>query len=159
MEEHELREIEVISPNKRRPIKYEVDKNGCWNCISHHKNKDGYPIIKINNNNTSVHRYIYEKNFGKTPKDLLIRHKCDNPACINPEHLEIGTQQDNMNDMVERHRQNKNKGEAHGKSKLNKNQIIEIRKDNRTQRTIAKEYGVSHQHISLIKNIKAWCSL
>ena len=159
MEEHELKEIEVISQNKRKPIKYEVDKNGCWNCISHRKNEDGYPKIKINNKYISVHRYIYEKNFGKIPKGLLIRHRCDNPACINIKHLKIGTQQDNMNDKVERHRQSKLKGELHGRSKLTQNQIIKIRKDVRSQRTISEEYGVSHQHISLIKNMKAWGSL
>lgn len=51
-----------------------------------------------------VHRLVYRETVGELPDHLLVRHSCDNPPCCNPEHLLIGTQADNVNDMVERHR-------------------------------------------------------
>lgn len=51
-----------------------------------------------------VHKVVWEVHFGPVPKGLVVRHSCDNPPCCNPDHLLIGTQQDNVNDMIERGR-------------------------------------------------------
>jgi hypothetical protein len=88
---------------KRKPIEFEVNDNGCFICTSHPLN-DGYCTISINGKSKRLHRFIYESCFGLIPKGLSVRHRCDTPTCINPEHLELGTHLDNMRDKVERKR-------------------------------------------------------
>lgn len=89
---------------------------------------------------------------GKPP-DKHVRHRCDNPPCQNPSHLELGTHQDNMRDMVERKRVKTMYGEKHGKSKLSTqqvNEIIDLYHAGHTQCAIARTYGVTQQNISYI---------
>ncbi|ASN73336.1 homing endonuclease [Acinetobacter phage vB_AbaP_B1] len=99
-------------------------------CIDHGRrgNRDGYTMCKVTGVTRLMHRVVY-CDHNKVPYDsikgLLIRHKCDNPRCINPEHLETGTAQDNSNDMVSRNRQAK--GLKHGMTKLTVEQVKYIR--------------------------------
>ncbi|WP_165365573.1 HNH endonuclease [Bacillus albus] len=102
-------------------------------------------------------RFIYKECFGEIPDDLMVRHKCDNPKCINPEHLELGTQQDNVNDMVERGRNAK--GERNGSAKLSNSDIRQIKdllSKNYTCAEISRMYGVARPSISSIKLNKTW---
>jgi len=93
---------------KRKQIKYIINDNtGCWECTSHFLDNEGYAKIKYNMVTYGIHRLVLEEKIGRIMKDFpeeITRHKCDNPCCINPDHLEIGTIQDNSNDMVERGR-------------------------------------------------------
>ena len=105
--------IKNCKGKKRKPIKYIINnKTGCWECISHYLDNEGYAKIKINMITYGIHRLVLEEKLGrklnKFPKEIT-RHKCDNPCCINPEHLEIGTIKDNSNDMVERGRHKQGK--------------------------------------------------
>jgi hypothetical protein len=97
-------------------------------------------------------------NFGEIPPRMFVCHRCDNPACINLEHLFLGTNQENMKDMKEKGRQAK--GSKQGNSKLNEKQVLEIKRDlaetNLTNREIGKKYGVSKDAISNIKTGKRW---
>jgi hypothetical protein len=79
--------------------------------------KKGYPS----------HRLAYELANGPIPGGLVVRHQCDNRACINLNHLELGTQQQNVQDMFERKRANRATGEHHGRSKLTQQQVDSIR--------------------------------
>jgi predicted XRE-type DNA-binding protein len=148
------------------PIKYIIIDNNCWQCTSHNKKEDGYIFIGRNKKQQYIHRYIYSIYYGEIQKGLVIRHKCDNRACINPEHLESGTQQDNLNDMKIRGRSNKGKKiKKHSeesktkksikKMKLNETQLLEIKKllidGNLFQKEIADKFGVSVTNISNIK--------
>lgn len=72
------------------------NKTMCWNRKVHKGNR--YSNIRINNKLEKAHRVSYLIHKGKIEKDLLVCHKCDNPSCINPDHLFLGTQLDNMND-------------------------------------------------------------
>lgn len=90
---------------KPNPIVWMEDpETGCWECTSHPLNTSGYPRIGKNGKQYCVHRFLYEELFGPVPEGHVVRHKCDNRRCINPEHLELGTYKENSQDMVERKR-------------------------------------------------------
>lgn len=147
--------IKVEGRKNRKPIRYEVNEKGCWNCISH-CNRYGYPAIRIKNETLIMSRYIYERFIKKIPQGLSILHSCDNPSCINPYHSRIGNDQDNADDKVSRNRQCKIKGEKRWNSKLTQTQANEIRKDNRGCRIIGLDYGVGRSTVNAIKNNKRW---
>lgn len=126
----------------------------CWEWIGATNNK-GYGMIKINGKPILTHRFAFEYfNNTKIPKGLCILHKCDNPKCVNYQHLRLGTYQDNDIDKVMKNRQ--------WNQKLTAQDVIEIR--NRMNLgdkilKIAKDYGVTNQNIYAIKNNKSWSHL
>lgn len=146
-------------------LSYEIDPvTGCHICTSHRpQGSSGYPQIMVDGKKIGVHRYVYEtevyeKKYGeKIPEGLEVCHKCDNRRCINPEHLELGTHDDNMRQMVERGRSLK--GSKHGQAKLTEDDVREIRKRldaGESTYSLAKVYGVSQSLISGIKQGKRW---
>ena len=149
-----INKIEVVERARGKSIEYETDNNGCWNCVSHAKEKDGYPVIQINGKQFRMNRYIYLRRHRAIPVGMVVRHKCDNRSCINPSHLEVGTVQDNVNDKMARGRQIR--GEAGGNSKLTQLQVDAIRKDTRYQKDVALQYGINQTHVSRIKNNVLW---
>ena len=145
----------------RSNIEYTVDSNNCFNCTSHKTDKFGYPRISFNRKNTTMHRYIYTILKGKIDKGLVVRHKCDNPKCINIDHLELGTIQDNVNDRCVRGRTSKaprTNGEVNGMHKLKEYQVRQILKlrGKLSQSEIANKFGVSQVNISCIFTGKSW---
>lgn len=115
----------------------------------------GYGVFWFEKKTYRSHRFMLLLNGEIIPKNYVIRHKCRNRNCVNPNHLEIGTQSENIKDMIRDGTQAK--GEKHGQSKLTETQIREIRlKFNNTQRELAKEYGVSQAQIHRIKSNKSW---
>lgn len=137
-----------------KPIVYEIDENGCWNCFSHTIDKDGYPRIRRKMKNWAMHRYIYTLEKGEIKKDMVIRHTCDNTFCINPDHLIVGTVLDNTRDKIERNRHCY--GEFQGSSKLTNKQVIKIKQDERHIKEIANDYGVTMGTIWKIKTGYSW---
>lgn len=99
-----------------------------------------------------THRTSYQLSHGDIPKGLVVRHKCDNPACVNPSHLETGTDLDNKRDMVERGRSAT--GSNHSQAKLTEEQVIDIRRiynaGGVTQKDLGRRYGL---HQTTIRNI------
>ena len=90
--------------HRRRNIQYTIDENNCWVCTSHTKDLCGYPLMYIDGKLQTLSRYIYRTYKGEIPEGMYVLHTCDNPNCINPEHLYLGTQLDNMRDMVNKGR-------------------------------------------------------
>jgi hypothetical protein len=85
---------------------------------------------------------------------MNVLHKCDNRVCINPEHLFLGTHDENMSDMTSKERQAR--GERNGLSKLSNEAVRQIRRDNRPQHEIAADYGVSRSAIGMAKRHVTW---
>lgn len=133
-----------------------IDQNGCKNWpkgIS----RTGYGVYSIGNFTYSVPRLIHDTLKGSSYKDgLVVRHKCDNRACCNIDHLEIGTQSDNLMDASKRNRLRV--GEDNNKSVLTVAQIIKIRDAYPEKSTpeLAKEYSVSPYCIQMLIKGKTW---
>lgn len=70
----------------------------CWIWISTNKVPRGYGMLKRKGRHHYAHRFSYEMHYGTIPKGLQVLHRCDNPSCIRPDHLFLGTQSDNMKD-------------------------------------------------------------
>lgn len=96
-----------------------------------------------------AHRVAYELFNGPIPDGLIARHKCDNPSCCNPHHLEPGTHRDNSADAISRNRLAR--GERHPRAKLTDEQVKDIRSSPLTGQALAKRYGVSKSTISGIR--------
>ena len=88
-----------------------------------------------------ANRMSYEVFIGNIPKNMMVCHKCDNPKCVNPEHLFLGSHKDNMADMVKKKRSVS--GNRHPNSKLKEKDIIKIRKSKESKLFLAEKYGVS----------------
>lgn len=146
-----------------KPVKYIVTDDGCWDCVSHvgnrSKGQGGYSSlsIKVGDNRYKrfyIHRLAYEKEFGRIPAGKIVLHSCDNPRCINPGHMSVGTTSDNVADKVMKGRQQR--GEGHGNAKITEDIVRAIRLDSRTNEEIGKEYGIAGSNVSYIKTRKTW---
>lgn len=83
---------------------------GCWLWLGA-KNPDGYGVFRIRNRGTSAHRIAYALKVGHIPPEVSVLHSCDNRSCVRPDHLFLGTQLDNINDMMKKGRDNKARGD------------------------------------------------
>lgn len=137
--------------------------SGCWlwHASVDHRGHGRFvvgPMIDGAYRTVGAHRHAYELVNGPIPTGLVVRHKCDVPACVNPDHLEVGTQDDNIRDRDERGRTAR--GEANGSAKLTLARVAEIRAayavGNRSQQSLAAQFGVSKSLVHVIVNGKAW---
>jgi hypothetical protein len=156
----EIFEIDVpkirirVRMSPRKPIQYYIDENGCWICVSHYKDIGGYPIIRTEDESRHMSRYIWKRHNGPIPEGLFVCHQCDNPACINLEHLFLGTDKDNMADKCSKFRHNY--GEKVPSAKLKERDVLEIKNTLGTQQKIATKYGICRQNVGYIKSGKRW---
>jgi len=105
-----------------------------------------------------VSRVSWEEANGPIPDGLYVLHKCDNRACYEVEHLFLGTQRDNMNDMAAKGRRSVKVGTGanHPMAKLNDAKVESIRRDKRTCREVAADYGISLAQVSAIRTGRLW---
>ena len=103
-----------------------------------------------------AHRVAYEMYVSKIPDSLCVLHKCDIKSCVNPKHLFLGTQAQNLNDMTAKGRRKCGRGEGSGAAKLTAEQVVMIRADKRSTRAIAPDYGVGKSTISAVKSGASW---
>jgi len=134
------------------------NENGCWEWIASCRNYwDGQ--LHYKGKWYSAPRLSYEMHKGKIPVGLHVCHTCDNPKCVNPEHLWLGTHQDNMKDRMIKKRGNVPKGEKCKGAKLSELQITEIRDKHKkgiTQTALGKEYKVTQSAIWYAVQNKTW---
>ena len=135
-----------------------VNKNkSCWEWIGA-KFSSGYGVIRVSGKSKRSHRVSYELNVGPIPEGMSVLHKCDNPVCVNPVHLFVGTQQDNMKDRGDKGRTAK--GEDSGVSKLTRKQVDKIRDEYKNTKTthaeLGKKYNICRSQITCVINRKNW---
>ena len=119
--------------------------------------RQGYGVVRFRGKNNYSHRLIYEFAKGSIPEGVFVCHHCDTPSCMNPDHLFLGTQKDNMADCINKGR--KAIGSDVGLSKLTESQVLEIRtliQKGIIQREIAKDFGVHYATISDINTGRTW---
>lgn len=143
-----------MKTRQRRQIRYAPNGKGCHVCESHSSNEQGYPVVKRNGKTRFLHHLVYAERNGEIPKGMVVRHTCDNPKCINPDHLILGTHADNVADRVARGRSAK--GEQNGRAKLTVGKVKEILKSTESFVALARTYGVDRKTIHLIKQRKIW---
>lgn len=130
----------------------------CW-IWSGYTDKDGYGTLRALNKDYKAHRLSFLLFYGDIPKGMLICHSCDNPSCVNPKHLFLGTPKDNMDDMIKKNRQVHVRGEGVGNSKLTEEKVHLIRnyiRQGLSDMQIAKIFGVSDGTINFIHQRKIW---
>lgn len=157
-------EHESLNINKRmKKVKYIITENGCHEITSHSAHhKEGCPQLGFNREIKRAHRLVWELANGPIPKGFLVCHHCDNPKCINIDHLFLGTNKDNSDDKWNKGRaympRYRPRGEKCGMSKLTEEQVKEIiaLKGKITTRKLGVAYGICSSHVSYIQNGKRW---
>lgn len=139
-------------------IKAGPDECWLWTAYRSAHGHGQFRVTKKPSRVEHAHRYAYILSMGPIPEGMVIRHKCDNPPCVNPAHLEVGTHADNVADRVERGRSAI--GSANGRAKLSEKTAEGIRlryaMGGNTKAQLSREYGVSQRTIADVINGKKW---
>lgn len=131
-----------------------ITESGCW-IWTGSLNKHGYGRLTFGaKTNIGAHRASYELMHGKIPDGLFALHRCDIKCCVNPDHIFIGTQQENMSDKVAKNRQAK--GHRHGMSKLTEEQAKEAKFGRARSSELAKKFNCSAVMIRQIRGGLYW---
>ncbi len=127
------------------------------------KNRDGYGVVLVGSRKDGTrrmmlaHRASWAERGEPLPVGMILCHRCDTPACINPAHLFIGTVAVNNADM--RAKQRHARGAAHGLAKLTGQQVRDIRSAAGRRGLIASNYGISANHVGAIKRREKWAHI
>jgi len=133
-----------------------IPEAGCWVWMGATQVR-GYGEIVSNNRKHLAHRASYEAFVGKIPKGMYVCHACDNVACVNPNHLFLGTQKQNLQDMASKGRSTR--GEKNPMAKLNEDKVSFIKRGiamGHSDTGLSFAWGVSRQTINDIRHNKLW---
>jgi hypothetical protein len=137
--------------------------DGCWNWLGAGGiGSSDRPKFTINGKQYQTSRIIWKIVNGSDPGELHVLHKCNNGKCVNPDHLYLGTDRDNIvdwyNDNPGSHRNKMTKGSNHPNSKLTESDIRTIRENshNRTHKQLAKEFDICRSTVSYIIKGRLW---
>lgn len=132
---------------------------GCFLWIGAIHSNWGYGSFRYNGKTIKAHRASYQIYKGEITNNLQVLHKCDNPACVNPNHLFLGTNVDNRNDMNKKNRANPPSGSNHWNAKITKDQVIKMRELFYAGEEITKLsiiYSLNKKHIQDICKRRSW---
>lgn len=149
-------ELNLIQVQKRwhtknsRPL-YEMIRfeNGCWMWTASQRT-DGYGQLTVARVTLKAHHFMYFLFFGRIPTEHCVLHRCDVPLCVNPDHLILGTQQDNVTDMISKGRHWSKRG--YKMKKLTTDSVTEIRASNEKVNVLALRYGCTRNTITRAQN-------
>lgn len=130
-----------------------------WNGAT---SEDGYGYFRVSGKTVKAHRWLYQFVVASIGDGLVLRHRCDNPACVNPDHLEPGSILQNVQDAIERGRRVDLQGAAHGRAKISDADVVEIRRRaslGESCRRISADYPISKSQIERIVNRTKWSHL
>ena len=153
------RALTPASPfSQNPPSRINRIKNGCWEWQAA-KDESGYARMGIAGKTWRVHRLMWTIFYGSIPRggQRFICHTCDNPKCVNPDHLRLGNNKDNVTDCFLKGRGAR--GEKFPQAKLTENNVMEIRRrsaNGETLDALAAAFGVSQTTISYVKNGIKW---
>lgn len=152
--------IRTIRPRQKIEIRFQryvmpEPNSGCWLWMGGAHRKTGYGAFNIcKGKQASAHRISWEIHHGPIPEGLCVLHRCDTPPCVNPQHLFLGTDQDNSDDCAKKQRHRH--GSHHKNSKITDDIAINIRQDPRSLKKISASLGVSARLVFNIKHNMAW---
>lgn len=133
-----------------------VETTGCL--VYQRGGKKKYATISVRGRDQYAHRYAWERVHGPIPAGQCVMHSCDNPRCVRIEHLSLGSQRENMNDMARKGRAAK--GSGHYAAKLDEAKVVEIRRlvaaGLATQSDLAARFGVSRNTIRQTLTGRSW---
>ena len=134
--------------------------NECWEWLGG-KRTNGYGQIQEGGKGSgtlSAHRTSYSIHFGKIPKGLVVMHKCDNPSCVNPNHLMLGTHKANILDMINKGRRVvvAPLGTENGKAVLDEEKVRFIRQSKDRHTVVARQLGVSPNAVRGVRIGRTW---
>lgn len=134
-----------------------AEGEGCWEWKGPRSN--GYGVFNTGGKALRATRIAFEKAYGPSDRSMFICHKCDNPACIRPDHLFLGTAADNNADKIAKRRANGPSGSRNIKAKLTEKDVLEIRSRlsaGAAATSVAEEFGVSRGAIYAIQTKHSW---
>jgi len=139
------------------------NQDECWEWVAG-KNSSGYGRVSLNHQSFGAHRVSYFLRYQKDPGELCVCHTCDNPKCVNPSHLWLGSFKDDMQDMTKKGRGRipHLKGSQCGASKLTDQQVLDIRAyhvQGTSQRALSRQYKVVPQTVNDIIHRKTWAHI
>lgn len=162
-----------LQVNKRGPI-HPTLKTRCWEWTGNLTGSKPfkYGCIYVDNKGIRSHRFSWMIHFGDLLPEIKVCHHCDNPKCVNPQHLFIGTSQDNAIDMVSKGRQNDIVGEMNGNAILTNEDVLSIRRRFKLKhhigplrrsfgwvsnaRMLAQEFNITQEHVRAVARGRAW---
>jgi hypothetical protein len=130
--------------------------SGCWLWIASARNESGYGSFSVNGRNELAHRVSWMIHKGPIPDGLQALHRCDNRWCVNPEHLFLGTNADNVADKESKGRGGQPVGSRHWSAKLRDADVVKIRADKRSAYVIGPEFGLNPATVNRIRSRQTW---
>jgi len=128
--------------------------SGCWLFDAGEETWAGYCRITVKGKRDVVHRVAYKRYFGEIPLGMCVCHRCDVRCCVNPDHLFLGTTQENTADRNRKQRQAR--GRRQHLAKLTPDQVWEIRRSELSGRELARQYEVDRRTIQAVLHNKTW---